>query len=226
MWKTTRAILVDALRDFRRSWRRLVAADVAWKAFAFALLTPGTILLLRVFLSRQSDDVIADAEIAKALLTTVPGIVSLVVGGVVLAAITGLEVTGLMAIGFAGADGKTLGARQALLFAVTHAPRVLGLTAHMVVRVLAGLLPFGLGGGLVYLALLRPHDINYYLARAPAGVLGGRPPRRRPRGRASSPSSSGPSPAGPSRSRSSSSRTSRRGARSARAGGGPTGTGA
>ncbi|MBK9090064.1 MAG: glycerophosphoryl diester phosphodiesterase membrane domain-containing protein [Holophagales bacterium] len=167
-WKTTRPILVEALRDFPRSWRRLVAADVAWKAFAFALLTPGTILLLRVLLSRHSEDVIADAEIARTLLTTVPGILSLVVGVVVLAAIAGLEVTALMAIGFAGADGKRLRARQALLFAVTRAPRVLGLTGHMVVRLLAGLLPFGLAGSLVYLVLLRPHDINYYLSRRPA----------------------------------------------------------
>lgn len=92
MWKTARAVLFDALRDFLRSWRRLVATDVAWKALSFALLTPGTILLLRFFLSRHSDDVIANTQIAKALLTTVPGIVSVVVGTAVLAAITGLEV--------------------------------------------------------------------------------------------------------------------------------------
>ncbi len=168
MWKTTRPILVEALRDFPRSWRRLVAADVAWKAFAFALLTPGTLLLLRFVLSRHSEGVIADAEIAQALLTTLPGIVSLVLGCAILAAITALEVTCLMAIGFAGADGKRLGSREALLFAVTHAPRVLRLTEHIVVRVLAGLMPFGLVGGLVYFALLRHHEINYTLARRPA----------------------------------------------------------
>ncbi|MBK9376126.1 MAG: hypothetical protein IPN03_20985 [Holophagales bacterium] len=122
MWKTTRSILVEALRDFLRSWRRLVAADVAWKAVAFALLTPGTILLLRIHLSRHSDDVIADAEIARTLLTTVPGILSLLVGVAVLSAITGLELTALMAVGFAGADGKRLGARQALFFALSNAP--------------------------------------------------------------------------------------------------------
>ena len=156
------------MQDFPRSWRRLIAADVAWKAFAFALLTPGTMLLLRIFLSRHSDGVIADAEIARTLLTTVPGIVSLVLGAPSSPRSPRLEVTGLMAIGFAGADGKAQ-AGQALLFAVTHAPGVLGLTAHMVVRVLAGLLPFGLAaGGLVYFALLRHHDINYYLARRPA----------------------------------------------------------
>jgi len=168
MWKTTRAVLSDAVRDLRLSSRRLVAADVAWKAFAFALLTPGTLLLLRLFLSRHSQDVIADAEIATTLFTTLPGIVTIFLGGAVLAAIGALEVTCLMAIGLAGAEGKRLGARQALLFAVTHAPHVLALTGHMVLRVLAGLLPFGLGGGLVYLAFLRYHDINYYLARRPA----------------------------------------------------------
>ena len=168
MLKTTRTIVSDAFRDLRLSWRRLAAADVAWKAFAFVVLTPGTLILLRLFLSRRAGGVIADAEIATTLLTTLPGIVSLVLGAAVLAAITGLEVTCLMAIGLAGADGKRLRARQALLFGVTHAPHVLALTGNIVLRVLAGLLPFGLGGGLVYFTLLRHHDINYYLARRPA----------------------------------------------------------
>ncbi len=188
MWKTTRPILVEALRDFPRSWRRLVAADVAWKAFAFALLTPGTILLLRIHLSRHSDDVIADAEIARTLLTTVPGILSLVVGAVVLAAITALEVTCLMAIGFAGADGKRLGARQALLFAVTNAPRVLGLDgAHGRARPRRP--PAVRPRGRPRLLRAPPAPRHQLLPRpAPGGVLGGRRPRRRPRGRAPRPS--------------------------------------
>jgi glycerophosphoryl diester phosphodiesterase len=44
---------------------------------------------------------------------------------------------------------------------------VLRLTANMVVRLLAGLIPFLLVAGIAYLALLRDYDINYYLAVRP-----------------------------------------------------------
>jgi len=168
MWKSTFAIVSDALRDLRRSWKELAVTDVAWKAFAFAVLTPGTLYSLRWVVSHREGGAITDAQIATVLLTTLPGLLALVLGGTVLAAITALEVTGLMAIGLAAAEGKTLDARHALLFTASRAHRVLALTAHMVVRILGGLLPFALGGGLVYLAFLRKHDINFYLSRRPA----------------------------------------------------------
>lgn len=167
MWKTTAAILSEALRGLRRSWRELAATDVVWKAIAFAVLTPATLNLLRWTVSHREGGVITDAEIATVLLTTLPGILALVLGGAVLAAITALEVTGLMAIGFAEAEGKKLDARRAILFSFSRAHRVLALTGHMAVRILAGVLPFALGGGLVYLAFLREHDINFYLSRKP-----------------------------------------------------------
>jgi glycerophosphoryl diester phosphodiesterase len=54
-----------------------------------------------------------------------------------------------------------------LRFGAARALNVLRLIAHMVLRVLGGLVPFLLAAGLVYLTLLRDHDINYYLARHP-----------------------------------------------------------
>jgi glycerophosphoryl diester phosphodiesterase len=44
---------------------------------------------------------------------------------------------------------------------------VLGLAAIVVGRLLAGLAPFAAALGLVYFALLRHHDVNYYLAARP-----------------------------------------------------------
>jgi glycerophosphoryl diester phosphodiesterase len=44
---------------------------------------------------------------------------------------------------------------------------VLRLTVNVVVRLLAGLLPFLILLGLVYWLLLSRHDINYYLAERP-----------------------------------------------------------
>ena len=167
MLKTTRAVLAAAFRDLALSWRELAVADLAWRAAAFSALTPGTLLLFRWVVSRQGGGVVADTEIATVLLTTPQGILAIVLGGAVLAGITALEVSGLMAIGFAAAEGKRLDARRAVFFAVSRAPRVLLLTAHMLLRVLLGVLPFAAGGGLVYFVLLRSHDINFYLSRKP-----------------------------------------------------------
>ncbi|MFN7987882.1 MAG: glycerophosphodiester phosphodiesterase family protein [Thermoanaerobaculia bacterium] len=167
MWKTTRAILADALRDLGLSWKELALTDVAWKVVAFVALTPGTLLVVRALLESRAGGVVADAEIATVLLTTFPGLLALVAGSAVLAAITALEVTCLMAVGASRAEGRRLDARGALLFAASRAHRVLALTGHVIVRLLAGLVPFALAGGFVYLAFLRSHDINFYLSRRP-----------------------------------------------------------
>ncbi|MCE7958820.1 MAG: hypothetical protein DYH06_12945, partial [Acidobacteria bacterium ACB2] len=148
MWNTTRGIVGDALRDLRRSWRSLALADVAWKLVAFALLTPGTVLTFRWLLSRAGSDVLTDAEILRFFVTTRQGLLALVGGGAVVVAITALEVACLMAVGLATARGLRLDARSALVFAGSRAPRILALAAHIVLRLLAGLVPFAVAGGL------------------------------------------------------------------------------
>jgi glycerophosphoryl diester phosphodiesterase len=170
MWQKIRGVVTDALRDLSGSWRSLAITDIAYKVVAFALLTPGTVLLVRWMASRAGTRVIADADIARFFLTTRVGVLILIFGGAILLAITALEAACLMGIGLAGAKGMRLNARSALAFGARRAPFVLALTAHMVVRVLLGLLPFLAALGLVYFALLRPHDINYYLAHRPPVV--------------------------------------------------------
>ena len=169
MRDTIRSVVIDAVRDLRGSWKSLVVTDIAYKVLAFALLAPGTALLLR-WMASSSDAharVITDADIAKFFLTTRIGVLILIVGGAIVIAITALESACLMAIGLAGAKGTHLNARSALAFGAKRAPFVLGLTAHMVLRLIVGLLPFLAALGGVYFALLRRHDINYYLAQRP-----------------------------------------------------------
>jgi glycerophosphoryl diester phosphodiesterase len=171
MWCKTRAVLTDAVRDFLHSWRSLAITDIAYKLVAFALLTPATALLLRWLLSRTDNRVVADTDIARFLLTTVPGVVTLVAGGAILLAITTLGSACLMAVGLAAAKGTSLNARGALAFGAARALNVLRLAANMVVRLLAGLLPFAVAVALVYWTLLRRHDINYYLSARPPEFL-------------------------------------------------------
>jgi glycerophosphoryl diester phosphodiesterase len=82
-----------------------------------------------------------------------------------------------MAIGMGLAQGVKINARGALQFGATRTLDVLRLTAHMILRVIAGLLPFVIAAALVYAWLLRDHDINFYLSNRPdqfrlaAGIL-------------------------------------------------------
>ena len=167
MWEEAREVVTSAVRDFLGAWRSLAITDIAYKAIAFALLTPATAWLLYWLRSGTSSRVMADADILRFFVTTRVGVVTLIVGGSLIFAITALEVSCLMTIGIAAANGTRLSPRSAIAFAAARTLNVLRLTANMVVRLLAGLLPFVLAAGLVYGTLLRPHDINYYLARRP-----------------------------------------------------------
>jgi glycerophosphoryl diester phosphodiesterase len=182
MWRQARDVVAGALRDFSRSWRVLAWTDLTYKAVAFALLTPATALFLRWLLSRTGADAVADADIARFFVATRAGVIALVLGGALIGAITAVEMACLMAVGHAAARGSRLYATGALAFGAQRAQAVLRLVANMIVRVLLGLLPFLAAGFLVYWTLLRPHDINYYLATKPtafwlaaalAAVIGG-----------------------------------------------------
>ena len=72
MRESTKAIVSGAIRDVRDSWRVLAQTDLVYKLISFALLTPGTLLLLRWAMSRTGTLVVADTEIATFFLSTRP----------------------------------------------------------------------------------------------------------------------------------------------------------
>ena len=164
-----RRALAGAAGDLRSSWRSLALTDLAYKLVAFALLTPGTALLMRWVRSGSSAaDVVADTDILWFFVTTRIGVLTLVLGGSLVLTITAVEAACLMGIAFAAASGSRLDARSALAFGARRAQNVLRLTLNMVVRVLAGVVPFLVAFGVVYVALLRDYDINFYLAERPS----------------------------------------------------------
>ena len=167
MWNTVRTLIKYATDDLRRSWRSLAATDLAYALLAFAVLMPATSGLLYALRAGTSSRVMADLDIAFFFLTTPAGIATLVLGATLIAAIIALQAACLMAIGLGSAQGVALNATSALRFGAARALNILLLAAHMVLRVLAGLVPFVLAAGLTYMALLRDFDINYYLARRP-----------------------------------------------------------
>jgi hypothetical protein len=167
MWRAARDVFLSALGDLRRSWKVLAITDLAYKAIAFALLMPATTLLLYWLRAGTSQRVVADTDIAMFFLTTPSGLVTLILGGSLLVAITAVEASCLMAVGVGQSQGVSLNGRGALRFGAANALNVLRLSGHMVLRVMLGVLPFALAAGVVYLVLLRAHDINYYLLTTP-----------------------------------------------------------
>src|SRR6516162_1801313 len=135
-------VLTDAFRDFGRSWRSLAITDIVYKVIAFAILTPAATLLLYLLRLAASERVVADADIARFLLTSPWGIASLLIGASLLVAISAVETACLMAIGLGAAHDVTVDGRTALRFGASRAWDILRLAANMVVRIIIGLLPF------------------------------------------------------------------------------------
>jgi glycerophosphoryl diester phosphodiesterase len=171
MWSRVRAVAGGAFDDLSQSWRTLAITDLAFKAAAFAVLTPASALLLRWLLSRAGTRAVADADIARLLIASPVGLIALLVTAIITTAVTILELACLMEIAVAAEEGTRINARSALAFGLRHTSDVVRLAFHMVIRVIAAVLPFLAAIGIVYLLLLRDHDINYYLARKPPAFL-------------------------------------------------------
>ena len=161
-------LFAEAAGIFVPRGEHLAFTDLTFKAIAFAVLIPAASWLLYLFRAGTSDRVVADVDIARFFFTKPAGIATLFFGISLIVAIVAVEAACLMAIGFGRAQGVTLNARSALKFGATHALKVhaAGLAHDFAASRGAGAV-CACAAGLVYLALLREHDINYYLSQRP-----------------------------------------------------------
>jgi glycerophosphoryl diester phosphodiesterase len=101
-------------RPILKHWRALVAADLVYKAIAFAILTPLIGLMLRLLIQRTGRTAVADADIALFFFTTRPGVLALLLIGALAIGVTALEQTCLMTIMLAAMRGYSTRVRDAL----------------------------------------------------------------------------------------------------------------
>lgn len=158
--------LRGALTDFRRTWPQLVLTDLMARAFAVAAVTPIVGLLLKLFLLRTDDGVLADTDIAAFALHPI-GLAAIVIVGAVSLGVWFAEQGVLMTIGFGAVEHRRVtwldGARYALRFTA----RLVPLAGRIIARLLLIAAPFLAALGGVYRLLLGKHDINFYLADKP-----------------------------------------------------------
>ena len=154
-----------------RAWRELAATDVLYKAIAFAVLAPSITILARLLIRRSGATAITDVDIALFFFTTKTGALVLVLVGALIAAVTAIEQACLMTIALSALRGTPLRVRDAFAHGARHAFAIVRVTAFLILRLLAIAAPFAALIGLTYVALLRDHDINFYLTDRPPAFL-------------------------------------------------------
>ena len=159
--------LAAALRDIRTSWIKFAAADVLYKAIAFAVFLPLIGVLARLLIARSGSAALADVDIVRFLFTSRKGMVGLIIISALVTAVAALEQACLMTIGLGRERGTRLRVRDAFAHATFRSWAILRLTAILVVRLLLIALPFAAALGAAYWLLLRRYDINYYLTAHP-----------------------------------------------------------
>lgn len=162
----TESITRLVLGDLSRSWPKLVATDLIYKAAAFVILTPLTALVLQLLLRLSGDTALSDQDILYFAMKPL-GWVTLILVGAIVVGIVAMELAALMLIGFGATENREVGVVAALSATLKNSPSILLLTARMVGLILLIAAPFLVVIGGIYYFLLSQHDINYYLSFKP-----------------------------------------------------------
>ncbi len=163
--------LRGALTDFRRTWPQLVLIDLLARALAVVAVTPIVGLLLKLFLMRTDDGVLADTDIAAFALHPI-GLTAIVIVGAVSLGVWFAELGVLMSIGFGAVEDRRVTWLDGVRYVLRHAARLVRLAGHIIARLLLIAAPFLAAVGGVYLLLLDKYDINFYLADKPPAFWG------------------------------------------------------
>ena len=162
--------LRDALADFRRTWPQLLLTDLLARTLAVVVVTPLVGLLLKVFLMRTDDGVLADTDIAAFALHPI-GLAAIVIVGAVSLGVWFAEQGVLMTIGFGAVEDRQVTWLDGVRHVFRHGAQLVRLAGKIIVRLLIVATPFLAGVGGVYLLLLGKYDINFYLADKPPEFL-------------------------------------------------------
>ena len=145
-------MLIPVLKNLKGLWKQLVATDLLFKAFAFALLTPVVSLLFRGFLAMSGRTLLADTDIATFLLHPL-GVLALVIVGAAVIVVLALEQAVLLSLCVAASHGRRLMGLRSLEFVAGKAPGIVTFDrAAIGAYVEKGVTFLGVGGDAVILS--------------------------------------------------------------------------
>ncbi|TWT61391.1 glycerophosphodiester phosphodiesterase [Rubinisphaera italica] len=154
------------LHQLKFSWRKLIAADIAFKLILFLVLTPVISLMFRFFVELSGRTVLADTDIAIFLIHPLGWLALIIVGSAFVCTLA-LEQAVLMTLCLCAFHGLQLNVWESLRSVLHHATGIYRITALMLIRLLGIVLPFLASGGFLFWYFLTDHDINYYLTKKP-----------------------------------------------------------
>lgn len=152
-----------------RAWAlrwRFLAIHAAFLLAGFAILSPLAGLAVQSAVWLSGAPVLADADIARFLISPVGFVAGLVAAGVVVA-LAALQVAVMMAADLDDRRRVAPSVLRAAVFATLRARRLVVLAGLLILRLLLIAAPFAIAGAVVVVPLLSAADVNYFLAERP-----------------------------------------------------------
>ncbi|TWT99532.1 Glycerophosphoryl diester phosphodiesterase [Botrimarina colliarenosi] len=155
----------DAWNDCRHRWRSLLLTGVAVRVVSLLLLTPLYAVTLRIAIAGSGRTVLTDQDLLY-FVTSPIGLGGLFLVSVAIVAAVALELAAFLVVLSQPSNATSLVA--ALRTTLARCPRVLRVSARLVIQVIIWIAPAGAVAAATYALLLSQFDINYYLTARPA----------------------------------------------------------
>lgn len=162
----TDGLLARARGDLRATWRAALAFHLLVQLLGVALFTPIVTWVGRRLVLAAGEPVISNFDIAGFVLSPIGAAFVLVIAALGIALLLA-EFTGHGYIAGHAMARRPVTAASTIAFVLRRLPQLVRLSARVFLRLVVLALPFLAAAGIVWLATLRGHDINYYLAEHP-----------------------------------------------------------
>jgi glycerophosphoryl diester phosphodiesterase len=162
-----RQLLLRARDDFRARWRESLAFHLLMQLLGLALFTPLVSWVAQRILLATGEPVISNYDIAHFVLSPT-GAAFLVVIAALTLTLLFAELAGQSWIAGHAITKRSITVASTIAFVLTRLPIFILLSARSFTRLLLLLLPFLAAIAVLWLTVLRGHDVNYYLAENPA----------------------------------------------------------
>jgi glycerophosphoryl diester phosphodiesterase len=155
-----------ALSQLRAVWRQVLTVHLVYTGLGVIVFAPLVGLLGQAILKLSGKPVLADMDLLFFALSPT-GAVAFGLFAAVTIVISAFELTSLLAIAVARADGKSVSVFVAVAFILGRVTRIFLLAGRLVIKVLITVAPFLILAGIAAYFLITDYDINYYLAVQP-----------------------------------------------------------
>lgn len=160
------SLLARTRADLRPNWHASLAFHLLMQLLGFAIFTPLVTWIGRRLVLAAGEPVISNFDIAGFVLSPTGAAFVVVIGALTIALLLA-EFTGHSFIAGCAIARRPVTAASTITFVLRRLPRLVRLSARVFLRLVVLALPFLAATGIVWLTMLRGHDINYYLAEHP-----------------------------------------------------------